>query len=452
MATPITVVAGFLGAGKTTFVRRVLGLFGEEEQAGEKSGNAQHVKKRVAVLQNEAGAATGADEAQVAQRGNASHFEWVELVNGCACCTVKDDMLQAVEELAKRGVSGSSSSSSGSSSESQPFDHIIIECSGLADPGALAAGLWVDPSLESEVYLDAVITFIDCKHIERHLDAPAGRPRVAPVASVGDDAERQQGHEGGVVGSGADGNEGNGTDDEPVSVPHATEAYRQIAFADRVVLNKTDLVGVADVGRLRERVRGINSTAPILESVRSNVPLENVLGIRAFGARDDPSSDAHIVGALGVQHEGDGSCGCHKAASDEPCAHLDTTGPRDSPWAQHSHDSRVSTASVVHRGSVNLSQFEDWLGSLVWDDELSRDEFDRDSERDMVLYRYKGVIAVAGEDFKYVLQGVHGIFEIEPTEHAWGPAEERACTLVFIGVDVDSRSLAASLRATLGSS
>src|SRR5271154_2312670 len=196
--TPVTVLTGYLGAGKTTLLNRIL-----TEDHG----------KRYAVIVNEFGEigidndlVVGADE------------EVFEMNNGCVCCTVRGDLIRVVQGLAKRKGG---------------FDAIIVETTGLADPGPVAQTFFVDDDVKARTVLDSVTTVVDAKHILLRLS-------------------------------------------------DSREALEQIAFADQIVLNKTDLVSDDDLKMIEARLRRLNPLAPIHRAQRSNVPLDAILGRGGF--------------------------------------------------------------------------------------------------------------------------------------------------------------------------
>ncbi|KAL8550245.1 hypothetical protein ACS0TY_008897 [Phlomoides rotata] len=212
----VTVITGYLGAGKSTLVNSIL--------------NGQHGKK-IAVILNEFGEELGVERAMINEGdGGALVEEWVELANGCICCTVKHSLVQALEQLVQR---------------KERLDHILLETTGLANPAPLASVLWLDDQLESDVRLDSIITVVDAKNL-RYL-----------LKSHHDSS----------------------------SFP---EAYHQIAFADIVILNKVDLVSSEDSGvvleDLEKDIRNINSLATIITSVRCQVDLSMILDRRAYDA------------------------------------------------------------------------------------------------------------------------------------------------------------------------
>ncbi|KAI0490012.1 vitamin b12 biosynthesis, cobw-like protein [Xylaria cf. heliscus] len=213
---PITIVTGYLGAGKTTLLNYIL--------------TARHGKK-IAVIMNEFGDSLDIEKSLTVNKGGEQVEEWLEVGNGCICCSVKDSGVNAIESLMeKKGA----------------FDYILLETTGLADPGNLAPLFWVDEGLGSTIYLDGIVTLVDAKNILRSLDDPAGK-----VA----------GHE-----------------DHDDHGPLMTTAHVQISHADVVVINKADLVTVNELEDVKARIRAINGLAKIHVTEQSKVPqLEGVL-------------------------------------------------------------------------------------------------------------------------------------------------------------------------------
>ncbi|KAI8528560.1 hypothetical protein RHMOL_Rhmol12G0157800 [Rhododendron molle] len=195
--------------------------------------------KRIAVILNEFGEEIGVERAMINEgEGNALVEEWVELANGCVCCTVKHSLVQALEQLVQR---------------KERLDHILLETTGLANPAPLASVLWLDDQLESEVKLDSIITVADAKNLRYQL-------------------QRHQ---------------------DSSSFP---EALSQIAFADVVILNKVDLVSPDSSGsvidELEEEIHNINSLANIIRSVRCQVDLSKILNCGAYDASKANNLDA----------------------------------------------------------------------------------------------------------------------------------------------------------------
>lgn len=211
---PITILSGFLGSGKTTFLSWLL-------------SNKQ--EKKIAIIQNEFGAEIGLEGAVVTENGN-KQTKWIELPNGCICCTVKDDLLRSVESLV---------------ASTPGLDLIFVETTGVADPQPVIETFWVDEELDSPVVLDGVVVFIDLKHIPLHLD--------------------EDGHNG------------------------AQEARKQISMADVLVMNKTDLVSEAEQSDTVARLAALNPFAKILFSSYSKIPVDAVLNLDAYSPRRPPA-------------------------------------------------------------------------------------------------------------------------------------------------------------------
>ena len=195
---PVTVLTGFLGSGKTTLLNRIL-----TEQHG----------KRIAVIENEFGE-IGVDQELVIH----AEEEIFEMNNGCICCTVRGDLIRILGNLMKR---------------KDKFDYILVETTGLADPGPVAQTFFVDEEMQTRMKLDGIVTLVDAKHIWEHID-------------------------------------------------EADEAKEQVAFADVIILNKTDLVAPADLKRLEARIRSMNAAAKIFHAQNAVVDLDHVLNVGGF--------------------------------------------------------------------------------------------------------------------------------------------------------------------------
>jgi G3E family GTPase len=195
---PVTVLTGFLGSGKTTLLNRIL-----SENHG----------KRIAVIENEFGE-VGVDSELVI----GAEEELFETNNGCICCTVRGDLIRILGQLMKRR---------------DRFDYILIETTGMADPGPVAQTFFLDDELKNQFQLDAIVTMVDAKHFEQHVD-------------------------------------------------ELNEPAEQVAFADLVLLNKTDLVEPAALERIESRIRAINGTAKILRTKNADAPIDKVLNVGAF--------------------------------------------------------------------------------------------------------------------------------------------------------------------------
>ncbi|KAH7383725.1 CobW/HypB/UreG [Cadophora sp. MPI-SDFR-AT-0126] len=235
---PITIVTGntgYLGAGKTTLMNYIL--------------NEQHGKK-IAVILNEFGDSIDIEKSLTVNKGGEKVEEWLELGNGCICCSVKDSGVNAIESLMeKKGA----------------FDYILLETTGLADPGNIAPLFWVDEGLGSTIYLDGIVTLVDAKNILKSLNEP--------VQETVKHDEREDHHG-----------------------PALTTAHLQISHADILVINKSDLVSEEELTSVKKRVQAINGLATVHVTTQGKVPrLEGfLLDLHAY---DD-------VGALDVADKG----------------------------------------------------------------------------------------------------------------------------------------------------
>lgn len=200
---PVTILTGFLGSGKTTLVNRIL-----KEQHGH----------RIAVIENEFGEAGVDNEILL----NDADEQIIEMNNGCICCTVRGDLVRILGDLKQRRDSGGLN-----------FDRVIIETTGMADPGPVAQTFFIDEAIGNYYLLDSVITLVDARHAQSQLD-------------------------------------------------EFHEAQEQVGFADRILLSKTDLVSDEEQETLRKRLVKMNPRAPIRKVHFGNAPIEDILDIRGF--------------------------------------------------------------------------------------------------------------------------------------------------------------------------
>ncbi|EGD96530.1 CobW domain-containing protein [Trichophyton tonsurans CBS 112818] len=205
---PITIVTGYLGAGKTTLLNYIL--------------NERHGKK-IAVILNEFGDSVDIEKSMTVNQEGQQVEEWLELANGCICCSVRDAGVLAIESLMNRRGT---------------FDYILLETTGLADPGNIAPLFWVDDGLGSSIYLDGIVTLVDAKNINKLLDEPSCE-------------EEKQGIHGGSI---------------------LTTAHLQISHADVIILNKTDLVSSDELVKVKDRITSINGLATIHVTDHSKIP------------------------------------------------------------------------------------------------------------------------------------------------------------------------------------
>jgi len=185
------------------------------------------------------------------------------------------------------------------------------------------------------------------------------------------------------------------------------EAERQIAFADRIIINKKDLVEEYEIEALKTRIKEVNCISPILVTEWSRVPLDEVLGIFAFDKQKALELDPHFQ-----------TCSSENEKDHE----------------HNSHDSSVKTILLEEEGQISQNDFNNWIGELLWEENSG-----------MNIYRCKGVVAIESEE-KYVLQGVHSLFELEPSGIKWEPCENKVTKILFIGKGFSMKSLSHSFQ------
>ena len=219
---PVTILTGFLGSGKTTLLNRIL-----QEDHGH----------RIAVIENEFGE-VGVDNEIIEK----SDEQIVEMNNGCICCTVRGDLIRILGDLKERRDQGSLN-----------FDRVVIETTGMADPGPVAQTFFTDEEIGGYYLLDSILTLVDAKHADKQLD-------------------------------------------------EFHEAQEQVGFADKVLMSKTDLVSEADVERLVERIKRMNPRAPIQPVHFGNAPLEEVLDLRGFNLNAILEIDPEFLTSIAHEH------------------------------------------------------------------------------------------------------------------------------------------------------
>ena len=336
---PTTILTGFLGAGKTTLLNRIL-----REEHG----------LRIAVIENEFGEENIDNEILVRD----SSEQIVEMNNGCICCTVRGDLIVALTNLAQKRTAGEIA-----------FDRVVIETTGLANPGPVAQTFFVDEEVGAHYMLDAVVTVVDARHAMDQLDR----------------------HE---------------------------EAQRQVGFADKILLSKLDLADAAEIEELKTRLKRINPRAPISTSDFGRAPIAEVLDLRGFNLNDKLELDPDFLRAdehghdHDHDHDHDAACEEHGHVHSEACGH-----GHDHHHAHHSDD----IAAFVFRSerAFDPERLDQFLGSMVQVFGPS-------------MLRYKGVLSMQGADRKVVFQGVHQIMGSD-LGAKWETGEARGSKMVFIG-------------------
>ncbi|KAJ1947781.1 hypothetical protein GGF37_000158 [Kickxella alabastrina] len=317
---PATILTGYLGSGKTTLLNYIL-----TEEHG----------KRIAVIMNEFGDSQGIDQSFTSVNNGELVEEWLDLKNGCLCCTVKDKGLKAIESLMER---------------KGKFDYILLETTGLADPGNIATMLWSNEELGSDIRLDGIVTMVDAKNIHRQLEEKA------------------------------------------LSGENMNEAQKQVAFADRIVLNKTDLVGEQDLLDIEAMVLNINGTAKVYRSSFARVDLNTILSIGAYA----------------------------------------DISPETLPFVRdaHSHhhiDKTISTMALEAPGRLHWPKVDEWIQELLWD---SRVPGGNSTDTAMEMLRLKALLLasdftpVGGDQIvdqaTVVVQGVREMYDsfVVPEKHS----------------------------------
>ena len=472
---PVTILSGFLGSGKTTLIQYIL-------------SNPNH-GKRIAIIENEFGGGTDGltIESMIARDGmdpnnKSSLQDLIELPNGCICCTVKDNLVATLEQLVTY--------------RRQDLDYILIEASGMANPGPIASVFWLDDALDSRLRLDGIVTLVDSYHILRQLE-------------------------------------------------ETEEASQQIAYADRVLINKIDLL-VDGASKVRNdgvhgnkpnpddyimnqslenvvnTIRRIHPTAPIQTTTYSQVPdLDWILDAKCFGGIERVQElDKQLLLAEQQQRQqqqqhqqpqllgSDNSTGHHHHHH-----HHDHDNPESCQQCQqqqkaytHKHTNAVSTISLYEKGSVDYSKINAWLATILWpnqdapnrvlrallehpDEVEQRQQHDDDeirrhlslsassSSSQQDIFRSKGILSLVyhednntvesltnDEDVnsttttyrtsdgldtrRYILQAVHDLWEIYPAKDdlQWQETEERVCKIVLIGRNLHEEELKQGFR------
>jgi G3E family GTPase len=302
---PVTILTGFLGAGKTTLLNRIL---------------REHHGRRIAVIENEFGEAGIDNDLLMQERGE----QIVEMNNGCLCCTVRGDLLRILGELRDRREKGELA-----------FERVIIETTGMADPGPVAQTFFLDDAIGEYYLLDSVITVVDAKHAPKQLD-------------------------------------------------DFSEAQEQVGFADRILMSKTDLVSDEDAQTLKRRLGQMNPRAPVKPVHFGQTPIDDILDIRGFNLNAILEIEPEFL-----EHD------------------------------HHHHDDAVQ--SFVFRADQPLDgvKLEEFLSSMI---QLYGND----------LLRYKGVLALQGNEHRVVFQGVHMLMGGD-LGRPWGADERRESVMVFIG-------------------
>jgi G3E family GTPase len=437
---PVTVLTGFLGSGKTTLLNRIL-----TENHG----------KRIAVIENEFGE-IGVDQELVI----GAEEEIFEMNNGCICCTVRGDLIRILGNLMKR---------------KDKFDYIMVETTGMADPGPVVQTFFVDDEMQAKMKLDAIVTLVDAKHVWEHIET-------------------------------------------------SDEVKQQIAFADVLLLNKTDLVSQIDLDRLEARIRSMNATAKIYRTQNAAIEMDKVLNVEGFDLNRALDIDPKFLepeypfewsgiyqfekGAYEILLQGNGldstmnvglirldansidenslmkavllfSGREHRIENnstitphedflnqfwltltgesrfnidipesgfyalftehrlEEFNTRLEKNGNEITPLSQrdykpdHEHDEEISSVGINIEGDLDNKKLNKWLSNLL-------------QNKGQDIFRMKGILSVKGEERRFVFQGVHMLFDGRP-DKPWN-GSKRHNSLVFIGRNLDRQELTEGFR------
>jgi G3E family GTPase len=385
---PVTVLTGFLGAGKTTLLNHIL--------------TAQH-GKRIAVIENEFGE-IGVDQDLVIN----AEEEIFEMNNGCICCTVRGDLIRILGNLMKRR---------------DKFDYILIETTGMADPGPVAQTFFMDDEVQAKTTIDGIVTLVDAKHVLLHWDSH--------------------------------------------------EVQEQIAFADVILLNKTDLVTPAELDKLERVIRKMNATTKIYRTKNAETNLDHVLNVKGFdldrilehepdflkdGGHKHHHHDKH-------EHEHDGKDHSHCDHEHGHCEHehehhhhdehdgkdhsncdhehghcehehehhkTHALGVVEEP--DHVHDSSVTSVGITLSGDLDPKKLNKWMSELL-------------QAKGPDIFRMKGVLSIRNEPNRFVFQGVHMLFDGK-VDKPWGKTP-RSNKLIFIGRNLDREALTEGFKSCL---
>ena len=392
---PVTVLTGFLGSGKTTLVNYIL--------------NSPDHGMKICVIENEFGAVS-IDEALVKENLKTAE-EVISLDNGCACCTVRGDLMRALKQLKDR---------------KSEFDLVLVETTGLANPAPVVATFTQNPVVANHFRVDGIICLVDCKFIREHLEEERADDTI-------------------------------------------NEVVTQVAFADKVLMNKIDLVSAAELHELKQTISSINSFAELIETERSRVNLQKILNMNSFSVeRLDGALDEFDLEEIEEAASGQG----HGHGHDEQQQQQVTDHGHDE--AEHAHaEQQVSEhghdeaeagvdcekcdepeATVSHGHDHALAEKRkkkhdlSGVGSLglTTDKPLRSVAFtffmsDLLRTKSRELYRSKGVLQFEEEgDTKFIFQGVHEQIQYTTAKEPWGEGP-RTSKVVFIGRNLDHAKL-----------
>ena len=360
---PATILTGFLGSGKTTLLKRVL-----SEAHGMK----------IAVIENEFGEENIDTDILVSE----TNEQIIQMSNGCVCCTIREDLRATLQLLAAKRRKGLLS-----------FDRVVIETTGLADPGPVAQTFFMDDEIAETFMLDSVLTLVDAVHAQQQL-----------------------------------------TD--------RVEAQRQVGFADQMFISKADLVSSEALEALQHRLKHMNPRAPQKVVHFGEVPLKEVFDLRGFNLNAKLDIDPDFLNAGDHDHVHDEHCGHdhdHEHVHDEHCGHDHhhdhEQGEHCNHPHHHHHDDDVKSFVFKTERPFDPAKLEDFLGAIV-------------NIYGPRMLRYKGVLYMKGTERKVIFQGVHQLMgsDLGPL---WTDNETKISKMVFIGIDLPKDILIQGLQQSL---
>ena len=310
---PATILTGFLGSGKTTLLKRVLA-----EAHGQK----------IAVIENEFGEENIDSDILVSD----TQEQIIQMSNGCICCTIREDLRATLQMLAAKKRTGL-----------LDFERVVIETTGLADPGPVAQTFFMDDEIAESFLLDSILTLVDAKHAEQQLN------------------DRQ-------------------------------EARRQVGFADQIFISKTDLVSTGETDALMHRLKHMNPRAPQKAVHFGDVALSEVFDLRGFNLNAKLDIDPDFLKEDDHGHDHDH--GDHEGHDHGPGEHCDHPSHAHGKGHHHHHDDDVKSFVFKSDRPFDPAKLEDFLSAIV-------------NIYGPRMLRYKGVLYMKGTDRKVIFQGVH---------------------------------------------
>ena len=345
---PTTILTGFLGSGKTTLLKRVL-----SEAHGQK----------IAVIENEFGEENIDTEILVSE----TNEQIIQMSNGCICCTIREDLRATLQLLAAKRRKGLLN-----------FDRIVIETTGLADPGPVAQTFFMDDEIAETFLLDSILTLVDAKHAAQQLN------------------DRQ-------------------------------EARRQVGFADQIFISKADLVSAQELDALQHRLKHMNPRAPQKVVHFGEVALSEVFDLKGFNLNAKLDIDPDFLNEDAHDHVHGDDCDHPSHQHDHDHGEHGDHPSHDHEKGQgqghhHHHDDDVKSFVFRSDRAFEPAKLEDFLGAIV-------------NIYGPRMLRYKGVLNMRGTERKVIFQGVHQLMgsDLGPM---WGEGEAKMSKMVFIGIDL----------------